>query len=251
MADDSARPTGSEQAFLEGYDASAFPRPSVTVDVAALSAHDGDLWATMVQRREHPFRGAWALPGGFVRLDESLNQAAQRVLADEAGLENVFLEQLYTFGEPERDPRTRVITVGYYALVDWRRLEPLQSGEQPALLRLAVEWSGETGGPVQVLDADGRSLPPAFDHADILGMAVKRIRGKLDYVPIGFQLLPARFSLRQLQEVHETVLSRPLNKDSFRRRMLDSGYLEATGEHEQDVDHRPAELYRFARRSAV
>jgi 8-oxo-dGTP diphosphatase len=229
----------------------AFPRPSVTVDVAALSAHEGHLWATLVKRTEPPFRQSWGLPGGFVRMAESLNQAAKRVLASKTGLERVFLEQLFTFGDPDRDPRTRVITVAYYALVDWRRLEPLQAGEQPALLRLAVEWSGETGGPVKVLDRDGQSLPLAFDHADILGMAVKRIRGKLDYVPIGFQLLPDRFTLRQLQGVHETILGEPLNKDSFRRRMLDSGYLEATGEHEQDVDHRPAELYRFVRRSAI
>jgi 8-oxo-dGTP diphosphatase len=251
MGEEGKAASGSEQESLEGYDASAFPHPSVTVDVAALSAHQGHLWATLVKRKQAPFRGSWALPGGFVRLEESLNQAAQRVLADEAGLEDVFLEQLYTFGESDRDPRTRVITVAYYALVDWRRLQRLQTEEQPALLRLSVEWSGETGGPVQALDADGQPLPLAFDHADILGMAVKRIRGKLDYVPIGFQLLPTRFTLRQLQEVHETILDQPLNKDSFRRRMLDSGYLEATGEHEQDVDHRPAELYRFARRSAV
>jgi len=251
MAEEDQASQSSEQAFLASYDASAFPHPSVTVDVAALSAHDGHLWATLIKRSQAPFRGSWALPGGFVHMDESLNQAAERVLADETGLQDVFLEQLYTFGQPARDPRTRVITVAYYALVDWRRLQPLQTEEQPALLRLSVEWSGETDGPVQALDADGEVLPLAFDHADILGTAVKRIRGKLDYVPIGFQLLPTRFSLRQLQEVHETILSRPLNKDSFRRRMLDSGYLEATGEHEKDVDHRPAELYRFARRSAI
>jgi 8-oxo-dGTP diphosphatase len=173
------------------------------------------------------------------------------VLAAEAGLKDVFLEQLYTFGEPDRDPRTRVITVAYYALVDWRRLQPLQAAELPTLHRLQVGWSGETGGPVQILDQRDQVQPLAFDHADILGMAVKRIRGKLDYVPIGFQLLPDTFTLRQLQQVHETIMDHPLNKDSFRRRMLDSGYLEATGEREQNVDHRPAELYRFVRRSAI
>jgi 8-oxo-dGTP diphosphatase len=240
-----------EQKFLAAYDAEAFPRPSVTVDVAALTAHDGHLWALMIKRRDHPYRDAWALPGGFVHIDESLDQAASRELAEETGLENVYLEQLYTFGDPKRDPRTRVITVAYYALVDWQRLLPLRSEDQPTLFRVAVEWSGETGGPVNLIDAMGNKLTLAFDHADILGMAVKRIRGKLDYVPIGFQLLPARFTLRQLQDIHETILAQPLNKDSFRRRMLASGLLEATGEREDDVGHRPAELYRFARRSAI
>lgn len=241
----------SEADFLQGYDPAEFDRPSVTVDVAALSTHQGHLWALLIKRQQHPFSGSWALPGGFVQMQESLEAAALRVLQQETGLKDVFLEQLYTFGQPKRDPRTRVITVAYYALVDWHRLQRLKTGDQPHALRLAVEWSGETGGPVQVLDEKGQTQPLAFDHADILGMAVKRIRGKLDYVPIGFQLLPPKFTLRQLQQVHETIMNQQVNKDSFRRRMLDSGYLEATGEREQEVDHRPAELYRFVRRSAI
>jgi 8-oxo-dGTP diphosphatase len=241
----------TERAYLEAYLPEEFPRPLVTVVVAALSTHDGHLWALVIKRRDHPFINSWALPGGFVRMTESLDQAASRLLVEEAGLKDVYLEQLYTFGEPQRDPRTRVITVAYYALIAWRQLQPLQSEGQPTLMKLDVEWSGETGGPVDLIDHKGKHQSIAFDHADVLGMAVKRIRGKLDYVPIGFQLLPARFALRQLQEVHETVLDRPLNKDSFRRRMLASGLLEATGELEEDVDHRPAELYRFTRRSAI
>lgn len=182
---------------------------------------------------------------------ESLDDAAARVLKNEAGLEGIFLEQLYTFGAPDRDPRTRVVTVAYVALVHGRAFRAIDTAAHPVFTaRLAVPWEGETGGPVDAIDASGR-LELAFDHADILGMAVKRIRGKLDYTPIGFQLLPTQFTLRQLQHVHEVVLERPLNKDSFRRRMLASGQLEATGERQTDVDHRPAELYRFARRSAV
>jgi 8-oxo-dGTP diphosphatase len=114
-----------------------------------------------------------------------------------------------------------------------------------------VPWEGETGGPVSVTDERGDELPLAFDHAWILGTAVKRIRGKLGYTPIGYQLLPDTFTLHELQHVHEVILDRPLNKDSFRRKMLASGELEATGERQRDVDHRPAELYRFVRRSAV
>jgi 8-oxo-dGTP diphosphatase len=241
-----------EQRFLAAYDAEAFDRPSLAVDVAILTVVGGGLEVALVRRSEHPFKGRWALPGGFVRMDESLDRAAERVLGDKAGLRDVYLEQLYSFGDPERDPRTRVISVAYYALVDHARLAQHRARDRTlAFGRIAVPWAGETGGPVEVRDAEGEDMPLAFDHADILGMAVKRIRGKLDYTPIGFQLLPEAFTLRRLQDVHETVLGRALNKDSFRRRMLASGLLEATGERETEVGHRPAELYRFTKRSAI
>jgi 8-oxo-dGTP diphosphatase len=186
-------------------------------------------------------------------MDESLDRAATRVLREKAGLRGVFVEQLYTFGAPSRDPRTRVISVAYYALVDAARFRVrADAAGAVCTASVVVPWEGETGGPVSVVDAaDDAKLRLAFDHADVLGMAVKRLRGKLDYTPIGFQLLPADFTLRRLQQVHETILDRPLNKDSFRRRMLATGLLEATGGHESEVGHRPAELYRFVRRSAV
>ncbi|MCC6557959.1 MAG: NUDIX domain-containing protein [Polyangiaceae bacterium] len=242
----------TEEAFLAAYDPSRFERLSVAVDVALIAAFDGALYTLAVRRAEHPHRGRWALPGGFVRVDESLDAAASRALATKAGLSHVYLEQLYTFGAPRRDPRTRVISVAYCALVDRARFEAARAeGGGPAIARIVVPWEGETGGPVELEGEAGEPMATAFDHAEILGMAVKRIRGKLDYTPIGFQLLPERFTLLELMRVHETVLGRPLNKDSFRRRMLASGQLEATGESEKDVDHRPAELYRFAKRSAV
>jgi 8-oxo-dGTP diphosphatase len=223
----------------------------VAVDVALLSAGPGGLHTVLVRRTAHPHKGRWALPGGFIALDESLDAAAARLLARGTGLKGVFLEQLYTFGAPRRDPRTRVIAVAYYALVDRARFDALETSDAVRVARLQVPWEGETGGPVEAADAEGRPLALAFDHDDILGMAVKRLRGKLDYTPIGFQLLPERFTLFDLQRVHETVLGRPLNKDSFRRRMLATGLLEATGEAQKDVDHRPAELYRFVKRSAT
>jgi 8-oxo-dGTP diphosphatase len=227
-------------------------RLAVTVDVALLSASGGALHTLVRARPDPPFRGRLALPGGPVAMDESLDAAASKVLAAQCNLRGVFLEQLYTFGDPARDPGTRAITVAYYALVDHARFARA-AGDTPGLVlaRLSVPWEGETGGPVELGAAGGEPLPPAFDHAEILGMAVKRLRGKLDYAPIGFQLLPERFTLLQLQRVHETVLGRALNKDSFRRRMLASGRLQATGQCQKDVDHRPAELYRFARGSAV
>ena len=126
---------------------------------------------------------------------------------------------------------------------------PSMSNLLKELAKMKVPWKGEKGGPVETTGAGDELLPLAFDHADILGLAVKRLRGKLDYAPIGFELLPARFTLRQLQTIHETILDRRLNKDSFRRRLLASGLIAPTGQREANVGHRPAELYRFQRKS--
>jgi ADP-ribose pyrophosphatase YjhB (NUDIX family) len=243
----------SEQAFLAEYDPKAFPPIAVAVDVALVSAFEDGLYTLLVERDEHPHKGRWALPGGFVAPDESLEATAARLLRDKAGVEGVYLEQLYTFGSPKRDPRMRVVSVAYYALVDrarFQRNSGTSNGHKTIAARLLVPWEGETGGAVTAHRSEG-ALPMAFDHEDIVGMVVKRLRGKLSYSPIGFQMLPTDFTLRQLQDVHEIVSGTALNKDSFRRRMLASGQLEATGERQQDVGHRPAELYRFVRRSAV
>jgi 8-oxo-dGTP diphosphatase len=240
---------GDELAFLAGYDASRYPRPSVAVDTVLLTVRDGVLWTLLGRRDEHPAKGQWALPGGFVGIDESLDATAARVLAAKVLLTDIFTEQLYTFGAPARDPRTRVISVAYYALVEPSVLASAVEARHEAdlrLVRLAVGWPGETGGPVDALDEQGSPLPLAFDHAEILGMAVRRIRGKLDYAPIGFELLPDAFSLRDLRLVHEAILGRALNKDSFRRRILDRGLVVATGTRESGTGHRPPELYRFA-----
>ncbi len=224
-----------------------YPKPSVAVDVVCLTVREGGLSVLLYERSIDPERGSYALPGGFVQIDESLDGAAARLLRDKAGLEDLFLEQLYTFGDPRRDPRGRVITVSYYALLDAERFGAATA--VPATI--LVPWPGETGGPVEVRGPNGRPIPLFLDHADILGLAIKRLRGKLDYSPVGFQLLPLEFTLRALQDVHEAVRGEPLNKDSFRRRMLASGLLEATGARESEVLHRPAELYRFVKRSAV
>ena len=229
-----------------------YPRPSLAVDVVALTVEQGQLRVALYRRQAPPQRGTCALPGGFMHIDESLETTAARVLAQKAGLTGVFLEQLYTFGDLRRDPRGRVVAVAYYALVDAARFAvDAKKAPERITARIAVPWPGETGGPVDVVDDAGRTLPLFLDHADILGLAVKRLRGKLDYTPVGFQLLPQAFTLRELQEIHEAVRGEPLNKDSFRRRMLATGLLEATGARESDVSYRPAELYRFTRRSAT
>ena len=246
-----ARPS-EESAFLATYDPTEFKRPSVTVDVVLLTVREGGLFTLVVRRAEHPFKGRWALPGGVVQITEPLEIAATRVLKTKCSLEKVYLEQLATFGAPDRDPRTRVISVAYYALIDALQFEKAlaRAGDVTAA-KVSVPWEGETGGPAHLAHTDGQSMALGFDHDEILGVAVKRIRGKLDYTPIGFQLLPERFTLLELQAVHETVLGRKVNKDSFRRRMLASEELVATGKMQSGVDHRPAELYRFVKRSAV
>jgi len=229
-----------------------FDHPSLTVDVALVTVVEGVLSVLLQQRRQAPEAGRWALPGGFVHCGEPLEATVQRILRDKARLPDAFVEQLFTFGDPGRDPRGHVVTVAYYALIPAERINAaLQQADDLSLARIAVPWRGEAGGAVTLRDPAGRDLSLAFDHAEILGTVVKRLRGKLDYTTVGLELLPARFTLRALQTVHETVLGRPLNKDSFRRRMLASGELEATGEREQAVRYRPAELYRFVRRQAV
>lgn len=236
----------SELDFLERYDPSRFERPSLAVDVVLLTVVDHTLQLLVIERREHPFVGHWTLPGGFVGIDEGLAEAARRVLRAKTGLDDVFLEQLHTFGDPQRDPRMRIVSVAHVALVDSSRAP----GGPGRWAEVEVPWAGLTGGAVEVAVA-GEPSVLGFDHDVIAGHAVRRLRERLDSSPIGFQLLPDTFTLRQLQEVHETILGHTVNKDSFRRRMLATGQLEATGERERAVGHRPAELYRFHRRSAV
>jgi 8-oxo-dGTP diphosphatase len=236
----------NEQEFLERYDPAAFERPSVAVDLVLMGIV-GDAPAVLLGRRaEHPFQGRWALPGGFVGIDESLDGAARRVLGGKAHMDGVYLEQLYTFGAVARDPRMRIVSVAYIALLPAERFAAaLRGAPDLALASLVVPWPGEEGGAVEARSVEGAAMPLAFDHADMLGLAVRRLRGKIDHSPIGFALLPERFTLRALQDVHEAIRGVRLNKPAFRRRMLDRGWLEPTGERETGASFRPAELYRY------
>lgn len=222
------------------------PRPSVTVDVVALTLAGGALRVAVSRRAERRGRGRFALPGDVLGIGESLDDAAARVLAHALGLAGVFIEQLHTFGEVRRDPRGRVVTVAYYALVDARRFAGGR-GAATTRARVLVPSPRARRGRVAVVDDGGRALPMFLDQGDMVALAVERLRGKLDDSPIAMHLLPAELTLRQLQEVHEAVRGEPVNKDSFRRRLVASGWLEATGAHEREVLHRPAELYRFRR----
>ena len=237
---DPARPR-TEAEYLAQYDPSAFERPSVTTDVVVITHLDGALHTLLVQRDEFPHKGRWMLPGGFVGIDEGLDAAAARTLDRKTGLRGEFLEQLYTFGSPDRDPRMRIISVAYLALVPAHRLAAAMAQR----CRIDVAWPGEAGGPATATLA-GEPLALAFDHADVLGLAVKRLRGRLNYTPIAYALLPEEFTLRALQEVHEAILGHALNKPAFRRRLLASGELIPTGRRETHAAHRPAELFRCA-----
>lgn len=235
-----------EAAFLDSYDATAFERLSVTVDLVLMSVVDGTPAVLLTQRDQHPFKGAWALPGGFVGLGEGIDAAAHRVLAEKAGMSGAYVEQLYTFGAVDRDPRTRIVSVAYFALLPADRFAAgLKAMPALALAELSVPWKGEAGGPVEVRIADGEPLDLAFDHGEIVSLAVRRLRGKLDYSGVAFALLPERFTLRALQDIYEAILDTRLNKPAFRRRMIDRGWLEATGERETGASFRPAELYRY------
>ncbi|MEE4452161.1 NUDIX hydrolase [Novosphingobium resinovorum] len=238
----------TEADFLSGYDASAYEHPSVTVDLVLLGIREGRPAVLLQPREEEPFPGRWALPGGFVGIAESLDDAAQRVLHDKARLDDAHLEQLYTFGAVDRDPRTRVITVAWLALLDERAFAAALVAN-PALRPVAIQadWTGETGGPITALGPGGAAIDLAFDHGQILAMALLRLRGKIDYSDVGFALLPDLFTLRQLQDVHEAIGGTAFNKPAFRRRMLDRGWLAPTGLREQGTSFRPAELYRFQR----
>lgn len=228
-----------ERAFLQAYDASPFDRLAVTVDVVVLAAAGAGLQALLVRRDEHPCRGRWALPGGFVRVQETLEEAAARILAAKAGLRDLAFRQFQAFGEPDRDPRMRIVSIGHLALVEAARLQ------EAALLGGACTVARLDPGPGPVARDDRqRPLDLAFDHARILQAALVHLKGGLDRGTGAFGLLPPAFTMSELQQVHEAILGRPLNKDSFRRRMLAAGSLEPTGDLQEGVEHRPAALFR-------
>ena len=211
----------------EEYDVTKFERPSVTVDIIVFTVKDESLKVLLVKRKEWPFKGYWAIPGGFVRMHESLEDAAKRELKEETNVKDIYLEQLYTFGEPKRDPRTRVITVSYFALVDSRNIQLKASTDVSA-----AQWFSVY------------ELPKlAFDHKFILEYALKRLRWKLEYTAVGFSLLPERFTLSELQHLYEIIFNKKFDKRNFRKKILSLNILKETHMMITDVPHRPPKLY--------
>ncbi len=206
-----------------------YPRPSLTVDCIIFGLDESSrLKVLLIQRANEPFKHHWALPGGFVDENETLEAAALRELKEETGVSDVFIEQLFTFGTPGRDPRGRVVTIAFYALIN-----------------LGEHKIGADTDAADVKWFPINKLPQlAFDHAEILEMAINRLRGKVRYQPIGFELLPEKFTLTQLQNLYQTILDKELNKRNFRTKILKMNILK-----EEDilrgVAHRPAQLYSF------
>ena len=212
-----------------------YKRPSVTVDILVFTIEKNVLKVLLVKRGIEPFKGKWAIPGGFIQINESLEDAAKRELLQETGIKNIYMEQLYTFGDPKRDPRERVITVAYMALIPNENLR----------LRATTDASDVTWFSI-------KSLPElAFDHTKILKYALGRLKSKIEYSNIVHGLLSEKFRLSELQKVYEVILGKKLDKRNFRKRMLSLGLLKATGEKEMEGAHRPAMLYRFTTKEII
>ena len=206
-----------------------YERPALTTDCVVFGLDEDDLKILLIQRDIAPFEGEWALPGGFIRMGESVDDCARRELEEETGLKGIFLEQLYTLGLSDRDPREHVVTVAYYALVNLIDHAPKAATDARNAAWFALD-----------------DMPDlAFDHDEILSAARDRLKGKVRYQPIGFELLPKKFTLFQLQRVYEIVLESKIDKRNFRKKVSKLGILIETDEVEKDVPHRAAKLYRF------
>jgi len=212
-----------------------YPHPAVTTDIVIFTIRQDELKVLLIKRALPPYQGEWALPGGFINLDESLEEGARRELEEETGVSGVYLEQLYTFGQPDRDPRERVITVAYYALIPSDKIE----------IRAATDAEGVGWFGMEELPA------LAFDHQDILDAAHERLVAKLDYSTIAFQFMPKAFTLTELQQVYELIQREPVDKRNFRKRILGLNLIKETGKERKTGAHRPAKLYRVIDRNRV
>ena len=282
----------TEQQFLQAYDASQFDRPSVTVDMLVFTVSDEEeknyrklspksLNILLVKRGDHPFLGQWALPGGFVSPNESLEEAARRELRTETNLDNIYLEQLYTWGDVDRDPRTRVISISYMALVNSEALEVIagDDADEAEWFQLEDKWLRETktatpdgsiterwielrlrhedeelSATIKVTKTvTGRSIREtreiveanqiAFDHAQIIQYALERLRNKIEYTDIAFALMPELFTLTELQQVYEVILGKELLAAAFRRKVADK--VIETNQYRKNAGHRPSKYFRF------
>ncbi len=282
----------TEAQFLAEYDPGKYERPSVTVDILVFTVAEEpadsyrrlpekSLKLLMIKRGGHPFLGKWALPGGFVRMDEGLDEAAYRELREETNAKELYLEQLYTWGDVGRDPRTRVVSVSYLSLADsggislkagddscdagWFTVSCRLTGERKSItedgytltrthrLRLTNGQTALSAVVESERTLEGRrtshrwevreSEGIAFDHAKLIVCGLERLRGKLEYTDIAFHLMPERFTLTQLQQVYETILDRELLKANFRRKLADR--VRETNEFTKDAGHRPSKLYRY------
>lgn len=203
-----------------------YPKPAVTVDMVIFSVKNNKLQVLLIKRGVEPSKGLWALPGGFVKIEESLDDAAKRELEEETGVKDVYLEQLYTFGDPKRDSRGRVITISYMALVNHEKIRLVAATDSADVNFFSVDKLENI----------------AFDHKKIIDYALKRLRWKFEYTPVAFSLLPAKFTLGQLQNLYEMVFEKQFDKRNFRKKILSLKILNEHGIME-DVPNRPPMTY--------
>lgn len=245
----------TEKQFLETYDASVYPRPSVTTDIVIFTITDtGKLGILLIRRGGHPFKDKWALPGGFLNAGrESADETALRELREETGVSNAFLKQLYTFSRPDRDPRTHVISIAYTALVPMGSLR-IKAGDDASDARLfTVERiDGKLSFTSDLFSISEDDL--SFDHAEIIRIALIRLQNRLTYEPDAFELLAdkKRFTIYELKRIFEVILGKHLDTPNFRklfqRNYVDSGMVRKTGAVKKSSGHRPAALYEWIER---
>lgn len=210
-----------------------YPKPAVTVDCVIFGYEKNSLKLLLIKRALEPFKSKWALPGGFVKMDETLDEAAQRELTEETGLQQVYMEQMFTFGAINRDPRDRVISIAYMAVVN---------------LSDAAQVKGDTDAE-EAAWYDVNELPKlAFDHSEIVKVALERLRGKISYQPIVFELLPKKFVFSDLENIYATILQSDINRRNFRTKMMATGLVEELNEYMTNVSFRPPKLYRYNRK---
>lgn len=204
-----------------------YPHPSVTTDCVIFGFDGVKLKVLLVERGMAPYKGRWAFPGGFLNMDESAEEGALRELKEETGLEGAYIRQFHTFSAPQRDPRERVITIAYYALV---RMQEVKGGDDASDAR----WFA--------LD----EVPPlAFDHDQILRKAEKTLRQQIHFEPVGFELLPEKFTIKQLQNLYEAILDMRFDRRNFYNKMRRLGMLELTGDTANPSQRREANLFSF------
>lgn len=208
-----------------------YPRPAITVDCIIFGFDKNELKVLLTQRAIEPYFGKWAFPGGFINIDETADDSARRKLQEEVGLQDIFLEQLYTFSDLDRDPRYRVISIAYYALVR------------------STDYILEAG--LNIEDVQWFSLQEiedlAFDHNKILDIAIERLKGKIRYQPIGFELLPEKFTLPDLHRLYETILQRDIDRGNFRKKILSMDLLIDHSDEQENRPSRGAKIYSFDR----
>ena len=203
----------------------------ITTDVVIFTIKYNKLQVLLVKRANEPFKGRWAIPGGFIRLSENLDNAALRILKEKTNVDNIYLEQLYTFGDPLRYPSSRVITCAYFALI---RSDDIKLSFDTSQGITEVQWH------------EVYNLPTlAFDHKEIIEYSIKRMRERLEFCPIAFQLLPEKFTLTELQKSYELILDMKLDKRNFRKKVLTGSVLKELNEYTKLGSKRPARLYSF------